>query len=77
MIDRKQRVFMWSAGYFTIVYFPEEDVTVLWDRKTTIHIQVGPLWQVQHWFGFGAGFNECDSLWRREFSSFLCVQRIF
>ncbi|XP_029702117.1 otogelin [Takifugu rubripes] len=45
VVYRKQRVFMWSAGYFTVVHFPEEDVTVLWDRKTTIHIQVGPRWQ--------------------------------
>ncbi|XP_049903117.1 otogelin [Epinephelus moara] len=45
VIDRKQRMFIWPAGYYTVVNFPEEDVTVLWDRKTTIHIQVGPRWQ--------------------------------
>ncbi|XP_062290720.1 otogelin [Scomber scombrus] len=45
VIDRKQKMFIWPAGYFTVVHFPEEDVTVLWDRKTTIHIQVGPRWQ--------------------------------
>ncbi|XP_029281180.1 LOW QUALITY PROTEIN: otogelin [Cottoperca gobio] len=45
VIDRKQRMFIWPAGYFTVVHFPEEDVTVLWDRRTTIHIQVGPRWQ--------------------------------
>ncbi|XP_070687646.1 otogelin [Pempheris klunzingeri] len=45
VIDRKQRMFMWPAGYFTVVHFPEEEVTVLWDRKTTVHIQVGPSWQ--------------------------------
>ncbi|KAI3377328.1 hypothetical protein L3Q82_008531, partial [Scortum barcoo] len=45
VIDRKQRMFIWPAGYFTVVHFPEEDVTVLWDRKTTIHVQVGPHWQ--------------------------------
>ncbi|XP_054472213.1 otogelin [Anoplopoma fimbria] len=45
VIDRKQRMFIWSAGYFTVVHFPDEDVTVLWDRKTTVHIQVGPRWQ--------------------------------
>uniref|UniRef100_A0A8C9ZBV3 Otogelin n=1 Tax=Sander lucioperca TaxID=283035 RepID=A0A8C9ZBV3_SANLU len=45
VIDRKQRMFIWPAGYFTVVHFPEEDVTVLWDRKTTVHIQVGPRWQ--------------------------------
>lgn len=50
MVDRKQRMFIWPAGYFTVVHFPEEDVTVLWDRKTTVHIQVGPRWQVGRWF---------------------------
>uniref|UniRef100_A0A665WSA5 Otogelin n=1 Tax=Echeneis naucrates TaxID=173247 RepID=A0A665WSA5_ECHNA len=45
VIDRKQRMLMWPAGYFTVIHFPEEDVTVLWDRKTTVHIQVGPQWQ--------------------------------
>ncbi|GLD55777.1 otogelin-like protein [Lates japonicus] len=45
VIDRKQRMFMWPAGYFTVIHFPKEDVTVLWDRKTTVHIQVGPRWQ--------------------------------
>lgn len=46
VVDRKQRMFIWPAGYFTVVHFPEEEVTVLWDRKTTVHIQVGPRWQV-------------------------------
>ncbi|XP_038123894.1 otogelin [Cyprinodon tularosa] len=45
VIDKKQQMFIWPAGYFTIIHFPEEDVTVLWDRKTTVHIQVGPHWQ--------------------------------
>ncbi|XP_075934670.1 otogelin [Anarhichas minor] len=45
VIDRKRRMFIWPAGYFTVVHFPDEDVTVLWDRKTTVHIQVGPRWQ--------------------------------
>ncbi|XP_034536187.1 otogelin [Notolabrus celidotus] len=45
LIDRKQRMFIWPAGYYTVVHFPEEDVTILWDRKTTVHIQVGPRWQ--------------------------------
>lgn len=46
VVDRKQRMFIWSVGYFTVVHFPEEDFTVLWDRKTTVHIQVGSRWQV-------------------------------
>ncbi|RXN01931.1 Otogelin-like protein [Acipenser ruthenus] len=45
LIDKRQPVFIWQAGYYTIVHIPTEDVTVLWDRKTTIHIQVGPRWQ--------------------------------
>uniref|UniRef100_A0A3P8PA52 Otogelin n=1 Tax=Astatotilapia calliptera TaxID=8154 RepID=A0A3P8PA52_ASTCA len=45
VIDRKQIMFIWPAGYFTAIHFPEEDVTVLWDRKTTVHVQVGPRWQ--------------------------------
>lgn len=46
VVDRKQRMFIWPAGYFTVVHFPQEDFTVLWDRKTTVHIQVGSRWQV-------------------------------
>ncbi|XP_028812754.1 otogelin [Denticeps clupeoides] len=45
VIDKRQNVYIWQAGYFTIVHAPVEDVTVLWDRKTTIHIQAGPRWQ--------------------------------
>lgn len=70
-------MFIWSAGYFTVVHFPEEDVTVLWDRKTTIHIQVGPRWQVQHCFVQQSLLNEILLKERNEFFFFLCVQRIF
>ncbi|XP_061590678.1 otogelin [Cololabis saira] len=45
VIDRRQQMLVWPAGYFTVIHFPEEDVTVLWDRKTTVHVQVGPRWQ--------------------------------
>ncbi|XP_019906977.3 otogelin [Esox lucius] len=45
VMDRKQEVFIWSAGYFTVVHVPEEDLTVLWDHKTTVHIQAGARWQ--------------------------------
>uniref|UniRef100_A0A3P9KE54 Otogelin n=1 Tax=Oryzias latipes TaxID=8090 RepID=A0A3P9KE54_ORYLA len=45
VIDRNQRLFIWQAGLFTVVHFPEEDITVLWDHKTTVHVQVGPHWQ--------------------------------
>ncbi|TRY85791.1 hypothetical protein DNTS_014593 [Danionella cerebrum] len=44
VIDR-QRVYIWHAGYFTIVHMLGEDLTVVWDRKTTVHIQAGPRWQ--------------------------------
>ncbi|KAM9816911.1 otogelin [Neosynchiropus ocellatus] len=45
LIDRKQRMLIWPAGYFTVIHFPDEVITVLWDRKTTIHVQAGPQWQ--------------------------------
>uniref|UniRef100_A0A3P8VXA6 Otogelin n=1 Tax=Cynoglossus semilaevis TaxID=244447 RepID=A0A3P8VXA6_CYNSE len=45
VIDKKHRMFIWPAGYFTVIHFPDEDITVLWDRKTTVHVQVGPRWQ--------------------------------
>ncbi|XP_061101225.1 otogelin [Conger conger] len=45
LIDRTKVVLIWRAGYFTILHIPEEDISILWDRKTTIHIQAGPRWQ--------------------------------
>ncbi|KAJ3592886.1 hypothetical protein NHX12_005224, partial [Muraenolepis orangiensis] len=45
VVDRRQRMHIWPAGYFTVIHFPEEQVTILWDRKTTVHVQVGPQWQ--------------------------------
>uniref|UniRef100_A0A8C1G9J5 Otogelin n=1 Tax=Cyprinus carpio TaxID=7962 RepID=A0A8C1G9J5_CYPCA len=39
------KVYIWQAGYYTIVHLLGEDLTVLWDRKTTVHIQAGPRWQ--------------------------------
>ncbi|ROK23437.1 Otogelin [Anabarilius grahami] len=44
VVDR-QKVYIWQAGYYTIVHLLGEDLTVLWDRKTTVHIQAGPRWQ--------------------------------
>uniref|UniRef100_A0AAR2L9B6 Otogelin-like n=1 Tax=Pygocentrus nattereri TaxID=42514 RepID=A0AAR2L9B6_PYGNA len=38
---------LWGAGYYTVIHFPNQDLTVLWDRKTTIHIQAGPRWKVK------------------------------
>ncbi|XP_077442602.1 otogelin [Stigmatopora argus] len=45
VLSRNHSMVIWPAGYFTVIHFPKEDVTILWDRKTTIHIQVGPRWQ--------------------------------
>ncbi|XP_037103954.1 otogelin [Syngnathus acus] len=45
VIGKNQKMVIWPAGYFSVIHFPEEDITILWDRKTTIHIQVGPRWQ--------------------------------
>ncbi|KAG8578217.1 hypothetical protein GDO81_010425 [Engystomops pustulosus] len=35
----------WKAGFYTAVHFPELDITILWDKKTTIHVKVGPRWK--------------------------------
>uniref|UniRef100_A0A8D3DGA7 Otogelin n=1 Tax=Scophthalmus maximus TaxID=52904 RepID=A0A8D3DGA7_SCOMX len=43
--NMKQRMLIWPAGHFTVIHFPDDAVTVLWDRKTTVHVQVGPRWQ--------------------------------
>ncbi|XP_051919390.1 otogelin isoform X3 [Hippocampus zosterae] len=45
VLGRNQKMVIWPAGHFTVIHFPEEEITILWDRKTTIHIQVGPHWQ--------------------------------
>ncbi|KAI4881043.1 hypothetical protein NFI96_008514 [Prochilodus magdalenae] len=44
VIDR-QNVLIWSAGYFTIVHLLQYELSVIWDRKTTVHVQAGPRWQ--------------------------------
>ncbi|KAM6437973.1 otogelin-like protein [Liasis olivaceus] len=36
---------VWKAGYYVAIHFPEQEFTVLWDRKTTMHIKVGPRWK--------------------------------
>uniref|UniRef100_A0A8C1LYF2 Otogelin-like n=1 Tax=Cyprinus carpio TaxID=7962 RepID=A0A8C1LYF2_CYPCA len=38
---------LWGAGYYTVVHFSAQDLTILWDRKTTIHIRAGPHWKGQ------------------------------
>uniref|UniRef100_A0A8D2ZLD4 Otogelin-like n=1 Tax=Scophthalmus maximus TaxID=52904 RepID=A0A8D2ZLD4_SCOMX len=36
---------LWKAGYYTVVQFSNQDLTILWDRKTTVHIRAGPQWK--------------------------------
>ncbi|XP_078077506.1 otogelin [Mustelus asterias] len=43
--DMQQIVHIWKAGIFTVIHFPAEEITVLWDQRTTIHVQIGPKWQ--------------------------------
>ncbi|XP_009461058.1 PREDICTED: otogelin [Nipponia nippon] len=44
-IDELQKVQLWKAGFFTVVHFPDEHITVLWDQRTTVHVQMGHQWQ--------------------------------
>uniref|UniRef100_A0A2K6UCA1 Otogelin n=1 Tax=Saimiri boliviensis boliviensis TaxID=39432 RepID=A0A2K6UCA1_SAIBB len=46
-LDDKQEVHTWRAGFFTLVHFPREHITLLWDQRTTVHVQAGPQWQGQ------------------------------
>ncbi|NWR54443.1 OTOG protein, partial [Bucorvus abyssinicus] len=46
-IDKLQQIQLWKAGFFTVVHIPDEHITVLWDQRTTIHIQMGHQWQVR------------------------------
>ncbi|XP_067901966.1 otogelin-like [Heterodontus francisci] len=45
VIDVHQIVHIWKAGIFTVIHFPAEEITILWDQRTTTHVQVGPKWQ--------------------------------
>ncbi|XP_012511764.1 PREDICTED: otogelin-like protein [Propithecus coquereli] len=45
-LESKHTYQLWKAGYYIVVYFPEKDITILWDKKTTIHIKVGPQWKI-------------------------------
>ncbi|KAF3829945.1 hypothetical protein GH733_001370 [Mirounga leonina] len=49
-LDEKQEVHTWQAGFFTLVHFPREHITLLWDQRTTVHIQAGPQWQCPLFF---------------------------
>ncbi|NXB98224.1 OTOG protein, partial [Orthonyx spaldingii] len=44
-IDGLQKMQLWKAGFFTVVHFPDEHITVLWDQRTTVHVQMGHRWQ--------------------------------
>ncbi|CAH7458855.1 Otog [Phodopus roborovskii] len=46
-LDEKHAVHIWRAGFFTLVHFPREHITLLWDQRTTVHVQAGPQWQGQ------------------------------
>ncbi|OWK63033.1 Otogelin-like protein [Lonchura striata] len=43
--DNKSNYQLWKAGYYTVIHFPEQDITVLWDKKTMMHVKVGPRWK--------------------------------
>ena len=45
VIGRGSEFELWKAGYYTVVHFSNQDLTVLWDRKTTVHIRAGPQWK--------------------------------
>uniref|UniRef100_A0A8D0C7V5 Otogelin n=1 Tax=Salvator merianae TaxID=96440 RepID=A0A8D0C7V5_SALMN len=44
-LDKLQRIHIWKAGFFTLVHFPHEYITVMWDQRTTLHVETGPQWQ--------------------------------
>uniref|UniRef100_A0A8C2YAS9 Otogelin n=1 Tax=Coturnix japonica TaxID=93934 RepID=A0A8C2YAS9_COTJA len=44
-MDKLQKIQLWKAGFFTVVHFPDEHITILWDQRTTVHIQMGHQWQ--------------------------------
>ncbi|KAM6254786.1 otogelin [Spheniscus humboldti] len=44
-IDELQKIQLWKAGFFTVIHFPDEHTTILWDQRTTVHVQMGHQWQ--------------------------------
>ncbi|NWY61448.1 OTOG protein, partial [Chionis minor] len=44
-VDELQKLQLWKAGFFTVVHFPDEHITILWDQRTTVHVQMGHQWQ--------------------------------
>ncbi|MBZ3881922.1 Otogelin-like protein [Sciurus carolinensis] len=59
-LESKPTYQLWKAGHYTVVYFPEKDITILWDKKTTIHIKVGPQWK-NKLSGLCGNFDKCTS----------------
>ncbi|TKC43524.1 hypothetical protein EI555_011021, partial [Monodon monoceros] len=59
-LENKPTYQLWKAGYYIVVYFPEKDITILWDKKTTIHIKVGPQWRGKL-SGLCGNFDKCTS----------------
>ncbi|EGW14371.1 Otogelin [Cricetulus griseus] len=59
-LESKPTYKLWKAGHYIVVYFPEEDITILWDEKTTIHIKVGPQWK-NKLAGLCGNFDKCTS----------------
>ncbi|XP_072186360.1 otogelin-like protein [Excalfactoria chinensis] len=43
--ENKSNYQIWVAGYYTVIHFPEQDITILWDKKTMVHVKVGPRWK--------------------------------
>eukprot|EP00076_Gallus_gallus_P018585 XP_015138776.1 otogelin-like protein isoform X1 [Gallus gallus] len=43
--ENKSNYQVWMAGYYTVIHFPEQDITILWDKKTMMHVKVGPQWK--------------------------------
>ncbi|XP_009876498.1 PREDICTED: otogelin-like protein, partial [Apaloderma vittatum] len=44
-IEKKSNYQLWKAGYYTVIHFPDQDITILWDKKTMMHVKVGPRWK--------------------------------
>ncbi|XP_028306522.1 otogelin-like protein isoform X2 [Gouania willdenowi] len=45
VVGRGSEFELWRAGYYTVVHFSNQDLTILWDHKTTVHIRAGPQWK--------------------------------
>ncbi|KAM3870575.1 otogelin-like protein [Diretmus argenteus] len=45
VVGRGSEFELWKAGYYTVVHFSNQELTILWDRKTTVHIRAGPQWK--------------------------------